>query len=154
MSDASRASRVQLLRDLVLGAAVLAAEGLQEPAALASSVERLISSIGDPTTDEELHRLGSLLLDRPRTAVSRLEDASEHPVDELTADRIEDYLRRRFPAARDEERSVTTIHGGYSKRTTLVDGSVDGVNQQFVLRQTPADLSARSLIPEYTLLEG
>ena len=153
VSDASRSARLQLVRDLVLGGVALAAEGSQEFTALAWSVERLTASIGDPTADEELHRLGSRLLDVPMSSAARHHDAAEHTMDELTADRIEDYLRHRFPAGRHDVRSVTTIHGGYSKRTTLVAGSLDGVEQEFVLRQIPAGLSTRTLVPEYTLLE-
>ena len=152
--DASGSGRVRLLGDLVLGRAILEAEDSLESAALDASVERLIPSIGDPAADEELHRLGHLLLERPKTVSASAESAPENPIDELTANRIEDYLHRRFPSARDEVRSVTTIHGGYSKRTVLIDGSVDGVDQEFVLRQAPVGLSARSLAPEFALLES
>ena len=63
--DASGSGRVRLLGDLVLGRAILEAEDSLESAALDASVERLIPSIGDPAADEELHRLGHLLLERP-----------------------------------------------------------------------------------------
>jgi len=149
--DDETSGRLEQLRDLVLGAGVLSAEGSPEAGAAASAVARLIPSIGDPAADDELYRAGTVLLNRP-TGVETTEDQGEPPADELTAAQVEAYLRDRFPGARDEVVSVNTIHGGFSKRTTLVEGSVDGVSQEFVLRQVPTGLSARSLTPEYALL--
>jgi aminoglycoside phosphotransferase (APT) family kinase protein len=152
--DAATSGRMELLSDLVLGGAILAAEGSQESAALASTVRKLIPSIGDPSSDEELHRAGTRLLARPAVAGLRDQAPPHGRTDELTAEQVQGYLRHRFPDAQDEVVSVTTIHGGYSKRTTLVDGSVDGVHQEFVLRQAPVGLSARSLEPEFRLLQS
>jgi aminoglycoside phosphotransferase (APT) family kinase protein len=152
--DAAARGRVELLGDLVLEGAVMAAEGTQEAAALAATVKQLIPSIGDPSTDAELYRAGTRQLARPAVGGLTDQDPSDGRAVDLTAEQIQSYLRHRFPGARDEVVSVRTIHGGYSKRTTLVDGSVDGVRQEFVLRQAPAGLSARSLEPEFHLLQS
>lgn len=72
---------------------------------------------------------------------------------ELSVEEVHDYLRARFPGARDEVFSVSTIVGGYSKRTTLVDCTLEGERAEIVLRQAPAGRSAGSLEPEFALLK-
>jgi aminoglycoside phosphotransferase (APT) family kinase protein len=92
----------------------------------------------------------------PRTAetASGADGAEEEPAPaELASEEVRMYLRARF-APTDEVYSVSTIHGGFSKRTTLADCTVDGVRMQIVLRQAPAGRSSRSLQPEFALLEA
>lgn len=73
---------------------------------------------------------------------------------EPTADDITGYLRRRNPSSADEAHQVRIIHGGYSKRTILVAGTLDGVPREIVIRQVPAGRGARSLSPEFEVVRA
>lgn len=141
VAEGRRASSRDLERESVLGADVakLAAEmspGHAPPSLYAAAVDLLGGEVD----------LG--------TATTQTDEVDDVVPAELTADEVRDYLRVRFPAAADEVFEVSTIHGGYSKRTTMVDCTVDGKRTWIVLRQVPAGRSARSLTPEFSLLQA
>jgi aminoglycoside phosphotransferase (APT) family kinase protein len=67
-----------------------------------------------------------------------------------TVDEVSAYLDARNSG--DHAHAVRALVGGFSKVTLLVAATLGGVDQDIVLRQTPAGRSARSLVPEFEVL--
>src|SRR5581483_7136576 len=70
----------------------------------------------------------------------------------LSADQVLAYLRDRFGGHDVTVDSVTTIGGGFSKRTILVAATVGGKQEAIVLRQVPPGQPDDTLAPEYAVL--
>ncbi|HEV8627144.1 MAG TPA: phosphotransferase family protein [Acidimicrobiia bacterium] len=70
----------------------------------------------------------------------------------LTPDQVAAYLRRHYGDEDVVVESVTTIGGGYSKHTVLVDATWKGERQEIVLRQVPPGQPDDTLAPEYAVL--
>lgn len=157
--DPDLANRLSQTADLLVEGQRVAFVDDDQAKALAENLSRLSADMTSENVPTALYSAAMQLLDGAsgRPAVTEqthdeTDDSGERGVAELTPERVQGYLRARF-ASTDEVFSVSTIHGGFSKRTTLVDCTLDGARTQIVLRQAPAGRSSRSLGPEYALLE-
>jgi len=121
--------------------------------ALADQVSRLAAADADSDPlASSIHRLlqARQRADRPGPApVSTVPgDKPVSPADVTT------YLRARRPGSDDVAHEVRAITGGFSKRTLLVTATLDGARQDIVLRQVPAGRRARSLGPEFQVVQA
>ncbi|MDH6291276.1 aminoglycoside phosphotransferase (APT) family kinase protein [Rhodococcus opacus] len=69
-----------------------------------------------------------------------------------TAEEVTAYLQHRRPDLEDRAHAVRTLVGGFSKVTLLVDCTLNGIDQEIVLRQIPRGRKASSLSPEFDVL--
>jgi len=156
--DPDLSNRLSQAADLIVEGQRVASLDAKQTEALAEDVSTLSAEMTSEHVPASLYETAMQLLGgnarRPASEKASVEaDASgERAPAELTAEEVQGYLRARF-ASGDEVFTVSTIHGGFSKRTTLVDCTLDGVRTQIVLRQAPAGRSSRSLGPEFALLE-
>jgi aminoglycoside phosphotransferase (APT) family kinase protein len=156
--DPDLANRLSQAADLVVQGQRVSSLDEEQTEALAKDVSTLSAEMTSEHVPASLYEAALRLLDgnarRPESekASAEVDASDERAPAELTAEDVRGYLRARF-ATRDEVFTVATIHGGFSKRTTLVDCTLDGVRRQIVLRQAPAGRSPRSLGPEFALLE-
>jgi aminoglycoside phosphotransferase (APT) family kinase protein len=111
---------------------------------------------GTPEAELALGRAAHRLLDAAHGPAGPADApdgaAAEEPVPspaDVTA-----YLRARRPGSADEAHRVRAITGGFSKRTLLVTATLDGEQQQVVLRQVPAGRKARGLLLEFEVVRA
>ena len=119
--------------------------------ALADQVSRLAAGADSDLLAPSVHRLlQARQADRPGPA-----PGSTVPGDKpISPADVTRYLRARRPGSDDVAHEVRAITGGFSKRTLLVTATLDGARQEIVLRQVPAGRRARSLGPEFRVVQA
>lgn len=127
---------------------------------LSTAEARLIATLAtdDDSVGERSDALRSVL--ETRGAGTKIPTIAGDPTEERsgvvvapkqpTVDQVTEYLSSRRPG--DKAHDVRTLVGGFSKVTLLVSATLDGVDQEIVLRQIPKGRKSRSLSPEFDVV--
>jgi aminoglycoside phosphotransferase (APT) family kinase protein len=125
------------------------------PDEVGATLEALVlASPADPRAKDVLERLLATLayVETGRPAGPEEHASKPGTTGALTEAQVAAYLGQRFADDDVAVESVTTIGGGYSKHTILVDAKIGAEREEIVLRQVPPGQPDATLAPEYAVL--